>query len=40
MVELIEKKSKFYGYCFDIMSATDVDNILQTLKKEHKKDHI
>ena len=37
MIEIIEKKSKFYGYCFDVMSASDVENILQNLKKEHKK---
>ena len=37
MVELIEKKSKFYGYCFDVYSADDVEKILENIKKENKK---
>ena len=37
MVELIEKKSKFYGYCFDVYSAKEVENILENLKKDNKK---
>ncbi len=37
MYELIEKKSKFYGYVFNVDSAKDVDDIINNLKKEHKK---
>ena len=31
------KKSKFYGLLYEINSLEDVDNILEELKKEHKK---
>ena len=37
MVEIIEKKSKFLGYTYQVKSAYEVENILQVLKKEHKK---
>ena len=37
MVEIIEKKSKFYGYAFNVTSAQEVESILAGLKKEHKK---
>lgn len=37
MFELIEKKSKFYGYVFNVSSVQDVDNYILSLKKEHKK---
>lgn len=37
MVELIEKKSKFLGYTYNVTSQSMVDEILQGLKKEHKK---
>lgn len=37
MFELIEKKSKFYGYVFDVKSEEQVKNIVENLKKEHKK---
>ena len=31
------KKSKFYGYLYNVNSANDVAKILEDLKKEHKK---
>ena len=37
MFELIEKKSKFYGYAYKVESAKQVDEIIAALKKEHKK---
>ena len=37
MVELIEKKSKFYGFCYEVKNAQEVDEIILELKKEHKK---
>jgi len=37
MIEIIEKKSKFIGYVFNVTSKEQVDDILKTLKKEHKK---
>ncbi|MBE7075223.1 MAG: YigZ family protein [Clostridiales bacterium] len=37
MIELIEKKSKFYGYSYNVTSAKQVEAILLDLKKEHKK---
>lgn len=37
MYELIEKKSKFYGYAYKVESAKQVDEIINALKKEHKK---
>lgn len=34
---LIEiKKSKFYGYLYEINTKEDIEGILNTLKKEHK----
>ncbi len=30
-------KSKFYGYKFELSGLFDVENILQNLKKQHKK---
>lgn len=35
--ELITKKSKFYGYFYKIDSKSDIDNILNNLRKENKK---
>lgn len=37
MVELVEKKSKFLGYVYQVTSAEQVEEILKGLKKEHKK---
>ena len=37
MFELIEKKSKFYGYAFNILNAEDIEKHIANLKKEHKK---
>lgn len=37
MIELIEKKSKFYGYAYNVVSALEVEKIISLLKKEHKK---
>ncbi len=37
MVEIIEKKSKFLGFCYNVTSAKEVENIIAGLKKEHKK---
>ena len=37
MIELIEKKSKFYGFTFKVETAQEVENIIKDLKKEHKK---
>ena len=37
MIELIEKKSKFYGYCYNVQSAKQVEEYISELKKEHKK---
>ena len=35
---LIEiKKSKFYGYYYEVDTTEEVDNILKEIKKEHKK---
>lgn len=34
---LEEKKSKFYGYLYKLESTDEVKEILDTLKKEHKK---
>ena len=31
------KKSKFYGYLFEINNLSEVENILKEIKKEHKK---
>ncbi len=31
------KKSKFYAYAFSVSCVSDVDIILENLKKEHKK---
>lgn len=31
------KKSKFYGYLYNIKDINDVDDILYELKQEHKK---
>ena len=37
MIEIIEKKSKFLGYCYNVTSAKQVDDIIAQLTKEHKK---
>lgn len=34
---IIEKKSKFYGYRYNVKDVNEVDSILEELKKEHKK---
>lgn len=35
--ELIIKKSKFYGYCFEVKTEEEIKTILEKLKKENKK---
>lgn len=35
--EVIIKKSKFFGYLFELSDANEVKGILEELKKEHKK---
>lgn len=35
--EIIEKKSKFYGYLLSCTSESEIKEMLETLKKEHKK---
>ena len=37
MIEIVEKKSKFIGYVYQVTSKEQVDEILKGLKKEHKK---
>lgn len=37
MFELIEKKSKFYGYAIKVQSVEEVNKFIDGLKKEHKK---
>ena len=37
MYELEIKKSKFIGYLFEIQNLEEIKNILENLKKEHKK---
>lgn len=34
---VIEKKSKFYGFMYEIESEKDIELILNELRKEHKK---
>lgn len=34
---IIEKKSKFYGYMYLVDSLSEIESIIQDLKKEHKK---
>ena len=34
---VIEKKSKFYGFRYDISSEEDVKVIIESIKREHKK---
>ncbi len=34
---ILEKKSKFYGFLYEIESEIEVENIINNLKKEHKK---
>lgn len=34
---VIEKKSKFYGFMYEVNSVIEVEEILNSLKKEHKK---
>ena len=36
-IEIIEKKSRFLGYFYQIISENDVKEIISTLKQEHKK---
>lgn len=36
-VEIIEKKSKFYGYLIDCTNEDQIKTALDYLKKEHKK---
>ena len=35
--EIIEKKSKFYGYLLKCTTEQEITDALQELKKEHKK---
>jgi uncharacterized YigZ family protein len=35
--EIVEKKSKFYGYLLSCTSEDEIKNALEFLKKEHKK---
>lgn len=37
MVELVEKKSKFIGYVFNVPDVKECELILNNLQKEHKK---
>lgn len=37
MIEIIEKKSKFLGYSYNVTSPEQVDDIIKQIKKEHKK---
>ena len=37
MIEVEIKKSKFFGYYFNVESADEVKEILENLKKENKK---
>lgn len=37
MVEIIEKKSKFYGYAYKVTSVQQVESFLKELKAEYKK---
>lgn len=36
-VEIVEKKSKFYGYKLECQSENEIKDALAWLKKEHKK---
>lgn len=36
-IEIIEKKSKFYGYLLECKSEDEIKKALENLKKEHKK---
>lgn len=36
-VEIIEKKSKFYGYLLECSTEQEIKSTLEMLKKEHKK---
>ena len=36
-IEIIEKKSKFYGYLLDCTNEEQIKTALDLLKKEHKK---
>ena len=36
-VEIIEKKSKFYGYLLECEKEDEIKDALDVLKKEHKK---
>ena len=35
--EIIIKKSRFLGFYYEISSPNEVNSILESLKKEHKK---
>lgn len=35
--EIIEKKSKFYGYLLECKNEVEIKEVLEELKKEHKK---
>lgn len=37
MFELIEKKSKFYGYVYEVNDIEQVNEILDNMKKQNKK---
>lgn len=36
-IEIIEKKSKFYGYLFECQSESEIRHALSFLKERHKK---
>lgn len=37
MYELIEKKSKFFGYAIKVKNVQEIENALSQIKSEHKK---
>ena len=37
MTELIEKKSRFIAYSFDIADESEVKGIIERIRKEHKR---
>ena len=37
MIEIIEKKSKFYGYALKVQSIDQVKEAIERIKTEHKK---
>lgn len=37
MIEIVEKKSRFLGYAYSGICASDIERILKDLSNEHKK---